>query len=196
MATFDMVDGGGNNFPPIGTSTRSVFGNIAKGLPKGYGAGPEFEDLNTYIEGPNGGVWVRNSDILTYHPVITSGVNIPTTLVGWSGQTRQANIIVRKQWLQENAKKVGMNGYTCYADLGFKENEDGTFEAYVDDHNFSVEWVNKMATYHHVEKAKAELENRKIKYTETIEDGKPVITANLPFRKLNSGHQQTLGFSG
>jgi len=120
----------------------------------------------------------------------------PTTLVGWSGQTRQANIIVRKQWLQENAKKVGMNGYTCYADLGFKENEDGTFEAYVDDHNFSVEWVNKMATYHHVEKAKAELENRKIKYTETIEDGKPVITANLPFRKLNSGHQQTLGFSG
>ena len=118
----------------------------------------------------------------------------PTTLIGWSGETKQANIIVRKQWIMDNKDKVNMAGYQCYADLGFKENTNGTYEAYVDDHNFSPEWVNKMATYHHVETAKAELDARKIKYTETLEGGKPVILANLPFKKLNAGPQQILGF--
>jgi len=119
----------------------------------------------------------------------------PVTLIGYSGETKQANILVRKQWLQTNAQKVGMKGITCYADLGFVEAKDGSYDCFVDDHNFNPEWVNKMATYHHVEKAKIALEGKKIKYVESIEKGLPVITATLPF-KTRKKLGQTLGFSG
>jgi hypothetical protein len=119
----------------------------------------------------------------------------PVTLIGYSGETRQANIIVRKQWLESHRDQVKMQGYTCYADLGYQEQKDGTYKAFVDDHNFNPEWVKKMSTYHNVELAKIQLDAKKIKYTEGVEAGKPYIEADLPMRTSNPAAQQTLGFS-
>lgn len=113
----------------------------------------------------------------------------PVTMNGYGGQTRKANIVVRKR----NLEKHNACSY-AYADLGFVENKDGTYTAYVDDSNFNKEWVNKMATYHHVEKAKMALDEKKITYKETVEKGLPTITASLPFRK-RVGTKRTLGFS-
>ena len=45
--------------------------------------GPSFEDLYVYMEGTEGGKWVRKDDVITYHPVVTSGKNLPTRVVEW-----------------------------------------------------------------------------------------------------------------
>ena len=120
----------------------------------------------------------------------------PVTLIGYSGETRQANIIVRKEWIQGHKNSVGMTGYTCYADLGYHLQSDGTYQAYVDDHNFNPTWVKKMSTYHNVELAKMRLDDKKIKYTETVEKGLPTLIAKLPFKTPNKlANRQTLGFS-
>jgi hypothetical protein len=117
-----------------------------------------------------------------------------TTLVGYNGETRLAHVIVRKEWLQDHAKQVNLGGFnktdpsrnTAYADIGFVKQEDGTYQALVDDHNFNAEWVKKTSTYYKVEKTKKELTHRKLKYTEALENGKPVLTAIIPSRTAQS----------
>ena len=107
-----------------------------------------------------------------------------TTLNGWQGETRKANVIVRKQWLQSHQGQTQWSGGTVYADMGFVQEEDGSYKALVDDHNFNPTWVQKMSTYYNIEKSKIELEAKKIKYTESTEKGLPVIKANIPLKGM------------
>jgi hypothetical protein len=108
--------------------------------------------------------------------------NKAMTLNGYAGVKRDANVIVRQNYLQENFNRLGLGvgGFNrAFGDMGFVEH-DGTYEAIVDDKNVSPAWVQKMSTYYNIEKTKIELDAKKITYSETTEKGLPVITAKIP----------------
>jgi hypothetical protein len=125
------------------------------------------------------------------------------TLIGYNGETRKANVIVRKQWIQDHQKKCGMSGYgmergtaACYADMGFVKEADGSYKAMVDNHNFTPDWVNEMTMYYNNEKSKIELDALKIKYTESTDNGSLVIKAIIPQKTQNRIiNRSTVSFS-
>ena len=92
------------------------------------------------------------------------------TMAMYAGQTGSANIIVRQENIQALKSEIGMSTQYAhaFADLGFRQNPDGTYEAVVDGSNFDEGWVNNLSQCYNVEKAKMELDAKKIKYTETV----------------------------
>ena len=101
--------------------------------------------------------------------------------------TSQANVIVRKDYLQKNFHQLGLGVgtfSTAYGDIGFVEN-DGQYKAIVDDKVVSTAWMQKASTYYNIEKTKIELDAKKISYQETTEKGLPVILAKIPNRSMN-----------
>jgi len=119
----------------------------------------------------------------------------PTRLIGYNGQDRMANIIVRKNSLNNCSNATGMKS-GAYSDLGFAEQADGTYKVLVDDINFNPTWVEELSMYHNVESAKIALDNKKIKYVESEEEGLPVIKATIPNRQQKKiAPRRTISFS-
>jgi len=88
----------------------------------------------------------------------------------FSSQTAKANIVVRKEYIEANKRKIGMDmsKYTAaFADVGFLQQADGTYAAVVDGSNFDKPWLDEVSQYYNAEKTKMELDKRKVKYVES-----------------------------
>lgn len=96
-----------------------------------------------------------------------------------------AHVVVRKDWFNKNKDKITIGHNYAYSDLGFVQGADGSYVAKVDESNFDQTWVNKLGTHYNIEKAKIVLDEKKIKYTESVESGLPVIRATIPLKKQN-----------
>lgn len=57
--------------------------------------------------------------------------------------------------------------------MGFKEKQDGTFEAIISEYDkrkYNDKWMDKVSTYHSVENAKEAFSNNGWDYTESIDE--------------------------
>jgi len=87
-----------------------------------------------------------------------------TNLYGYQGDKRKtkANVIVRR-------KDVG----AVSNDIGFKQAEDGTYEAIISQYDkgkHNDKWLNKVSTEHSIENARQAFKTNGWDYTESIDD--------------------------
>lgn len=105
----------------------------------------------------------------------------------FNGQMSQANIVVRRDYINQNKTRIGMSTqYGCaFADLGFIKEKDGTYKAVVDGSNFNEKWVEGVTQCYNAAKVEKELKARKIKYVETRTD-----TGAIQFKATFQQQQQ------
>ena len=95
-------------------------------------------------------------------------------LYGYMGKQRaqKANVVIRRQYVGPAAN-----------DIGFERQSDGTYAAHISEYDhgkYGDPWQNKLFTYYGVEKTKAELTKKRIKFTEDVdEQNRPRIKARL-----------------
>ena len=98
----------------------------------------------------------------------------PKYLYGYQGDKREqkAEVIIRRAYVGSSSN-----------DIGYVKGPDGNFKALISDydsHKHNAEWQNKVSTYYNIEKAKLTCENKRMKYTETVDDkGRIQLIARL-----------------
>ena len=103
------------------------------------------------VEHPvRGSHWTRNSIELHDQAQI---------LNDWRGDctANKGNVIVRRQ----NIDRLS-------TDLGFELTKEGTYNVHIDE--AQKNWVTRLTTYYNVEKTKMELDQRGIKYVESLDE--------------------------
>jgi len=95
-------------------------------------------------------------------------------LYGYQGDKREqkAEVIIRRAYVGSSSN-----------DIGYVKGPDGNFKALISDYDsnkHNTEWQNKVSTYYNIEKAKMTYENKRMKYTETVDDkGRVQLKARL-----------------
>jgi hypothetical protein len=88
-------------------------------------------------------------------------------LFGYHGDQRAdvANIIIRRQYVGSASN-----------DIGFVKGKDGRYKAIIsqfDKKYYNQKWLEKLFTFYGVERAKMELEKRRMKFKEFVDENDP-----------------------